>query len=110
MNVRNFKHINIILYKVPEHQQVDDPQNHASQIPNDRSSHNHNFRYVQSILNKIHNIDVAHIKVRRLNDDSKNGPRPILINLQSAGEVTRVIRNKKLLPSIISVSSDKTPT
>ena len=101
---------NIILYKIPEHQQEDDPQDHASQIPNDRSSRNHDFRYVQSILNKIHNIDVAHIKVRRLNGDSKNGPRPILVNLHSADEVMRVIRNKKLLPSIINVSSDKTPT
>ena len=33
-----------------------------------------------------------------------------MVNLQSADEVMRVIRNKKLLPSIINISSDKTPT
>ena len=83
---------NIIMYGVAE--------NSSSQADTEN---------IISILSKVPAIDLTNVVARRLGKTRANGPpRPILVRLQSAPEVRRILRNRHVIPRPVAVSTDKT--
>ena len=86
---------NIILFKVPERTS-----------PNPASDD----ELARQTLGKVKNLDLGHITARRLGKVVKNDSiRPLLVSFKSPEEALCVLRNKKLLPTNISASADRTP-
>ena len=64
---------------------------------------------VKSILSKIQGHNLGRIVCRRVGK-SGDKPRPLVVTMSSFNEVLTVLKYKKLLPTGISIPSDKTHT
>ena len=64
---------------------------------------------VKECWSKISNINLNAIRVRRFSKPSKKGAHPpILVCFDSSFEASRVLKNSKLLPTPITVTTDRT--
>ena len=87
---RIYRSSNIIIYGVPENQQMPDSD------------------AVMQILLPIPGIDVTNLTVVRARRQIGDRPRFITARLASAQEALRVLRNRRLLPRGVDVTADRT--
>ena len=67
-------------------------------------------QHVLQLVSVFESIDVSKATASRIGkpNPSANGPRPVLVKLQSNNDVAHILRNWKKLPKGISASSDRT--